>query len=281
MPSGRAIRSQIHGVDFSGAAKAGRKIWIASGTVADGVLAIDTCRRAADLPGSSADREAALTALCNFIAERPADAFGLDFPFSLPRDVIAEPSWEEFLRRFPDRYPDAKAFCRRCHEATGGKEARRLTDYDAHTPFSPYNLRLYRQTYYGIRDVLRPLVLGRLACVLPMQPVQHHSAWLIEICPASTLKAFARQSRLDLSAPYKGNTAAHRAARQRILTALEQTQHLAIPDQALRCEIGRDPEGDALDSLIAAFATFRATRRPAFPSPDWQQVAKLEGYVYI
>ena len=211
MPAGRARGSEIHGVDFSGAAKAGRKIWIASGTVADGVLAIHACRRAADLPGSSADREAALTALRNFIAERPADDFGLDFPFSLPRDLIAEPSWEEFLRSFPERYPDAQAFRRACREATGGREAKRLTDYDARTPFSAYNLRLYRQTYYGIRDVLRPLVLGRLACVLPMQPVQHHSAWLIEICPASTLKAFARQSRLDLSAPYKGKAAAHRS----------------------------------------------------------------------
>lgn len=59
-------RREIHGIDFSGAAKAGRKIWIASARVVRGRLTIDACRRAAGLPGTSAWARAHPLSLCGF-----------------------------------------------------------------------------------------------------------------------------------------------------------------------------------------------------------------------
>ena len=53
---------------------------------------------------------------------------------------------------------------------------------------SIFRLRLYRQTYFGIRDVLYPLARDQQVCVLPMQSVLPDRAWILKICPASTLK---------------------------------------------------------------------------------------------
>jgi len=42
---------RVFGVDFSGARDAGKRIWIAAGSVVDGVLRIAACLRAAQGPG--------------------------------------------------------------------------------------------------------------------------------------------------------------------------------------------------------------------------------------
>ncbi len=48
---------------------------------------------------------------------------------------------------------------------------------------------LFRQTYYGVLDLLKPLVRTKKASILPMQEAMPGLPRLIEICPASTLKA--------------------------------------------------------------------------------------------
>jgi hypothetical protein len=48
---------------------------------------------------------------------------------------------------------------------------------------------LFRQTCFGIRSVLAPLVRDGLVSVVPMQRPAADKPWLLEICPASTLKA--------------------------------------------------------------------------------------------
>jgi hypothetical protein len=149
---------RIYGVDFSGAAKAGNKIWITSGVIEGKALRVEACHRAADLPGSSQDRDRCLAALRDFIRQGEASAFGLDFPFGLPRALIQEDCWEDFIFSFSNRYPDPEAFREACRAVAGGSELKRVTDRESHTPFSPYNIRLYRQTYFGIRDVLGPLL---------------------------------------------------------------------------------------------------------------------------
>lgn len=141
--------------------------------------------------------------------------------------------------------------------------------------FVPYNLRLYRQTYFGLRDVLYPLVRDGRASVLPMQRAQPDRAWLLEICPASTLK------REGMYWPYKGKMDEHRTARASILERLEATGTLSIPAPAVRSAVLEDRGGDALDSVIAALAAFRALRAPAFPGVEGNDAYVLEGYVYV
>ena len=263
---------RVHGVDFSGAVDAGRKIWIASGAIERGGLRINECRRAADLPGSGRDRDRCLAALRDFIATQRDCAFGLDYPFGLPRALVKEKTWEDFVLSFPDRYASAAAFRRACRAAARGAELRRATDRESRTPFSPYNLRLYRQTYFGIRELLHPLVREHLACVPPMQRLHPGRPWIFEICPASLLK------RDQLYFPYKGRSETHREARARILRRIEKLIPLSFTGEALRADVIRDPGGDALDSVIAACGTFRALRQPA---PLTNSAYALEGYVYV
>ncbi len=254
----------IYGVDFSGAVDAGRKIWIAGGQAdADG-LHLSICLQAAALPGGSIKRDPALAALRTFITAQTEAAFGLDFPFSLALPELPYATWSEFARRFPEDYPEPAALL--------GRNARRLTDHEAKTPFAPGNLRLYRQTYYGLRDLLAPLVAADAARVVPMQPPTPGKPLLAEICPASTLK------RLGLYAPYKGQSAAHRTQRERILRHL-QRRGLTL-EAGIEALLLEDAEGDALDSAIAAFTTADCAQRGAFHQPD-QPPYTLEGRVYV
>jgi hypothetical protein len=267
-------RRRIYGVDFSGARDAGRRIWIARGTVDVDTLRIDECRRADRYFDCGKSRERCLAALRGFIAEERTCAFGLDFPFGLPRELVKQKNWEDFVLSFRDDYASPEEFRRLCREA-GGRELKRVTDRKCQTPFSPYNLRLFRQTYYGIRDVLNPLVRDSLACVLPMQDARPNRAWVLEICPASTLK------REGLYLPYKGRAVQYRSARMHILEALEHTRDIAVPQAATRSAILENHSGDALDSIVAALAVFRALLNPAFPVIGSDDAYTLEGYVYV
>ena len=247
-------RRFVYGVDFSGAKDAGKRIWVARGAVTDDVLMITESFQAQDLPGSERDRERSLTALREFIRKQVDGIFGLDFPFGLPRALVKEESWEKFALCFGGTYKGPSDLRMECKLGSGGRELKRCTDVEQETPFSPYNLRLYRQTYYGIRDVLAPLVKSNMVCVLPMQRPLSGGAWVVEICPSSTLK------REHLSLPYKGRDEKHRAARARILEGIQKRGLLIIKEASLGTKILDDPGGDAIDSVIAAFATFRALR---------------------
>lgn len=263
---------RVHGVDFSGAQNAGKLIWVASCLIDGDSLRVEDCRPAAELPRSGRDLGRALTALRDFIAESRDCVFGLDFPFGLPRSLIQDEDWESFIRSFPNSYPSAGEFKRACFEAAGRKELKRLTDCESRTPFSPYNLRLYKQTYFGIRDVLTPLVLSGQVRVLPMQRPESGKAWVLEICPASTLE------RRQLPLSFKGSKPGRYESRLRILQAIESTTPLSIGDSS-RLRVLEDRGGDALDSIIAACAVFAALPNLAHLGREKPDYA-LEGYVY-
>src|ERR1043166_2341794 len=176
---------RIFGVDFSGGTKAGNFIWLAEARRSRKGLTIASCRRAADLPGGAADRDNALAALRAFISGAPDAIFACDFPFSLPRSLIAHHTWADFLSGFTHR--DADAFREHCRCQTNGKEPKRITDGDAHTPWCAFNIRLRHQTFHGLSNLLRPLVAADRVSVLPMQSPRPDRAWIIETCPASVL----------------------------------------------------------------------------------------------
>jgi hypothetical protein len=139
------------------------------------------------LPGSDLERDRCLAALRDFIAGKEHGVFGLDFPFGLPCQLLEESRWEDWVLSFAERYTSPEFFREKCRTDAGGKELKRVTDETSHTPFSPYNLRLYRQTYFWYPRCIG-LAQAEAACIVPMQPATPGRPWLMEICPASTLK---------------------------------------------------------------------------------------------
>jgi hypothetical protein len=109
-----------------------------------------------------------------------------------------------------------------------------------------------------------------------MQTVLPNSPWLLEICPASTLK------QLGLPAQgYKSRSEEGRRNRSLILDGIAAEGLLSISSPDVRAQVLDDHHGDALDSVIAAYATFRAIRNPAFSALEVSPPYALEGYVYV
>lgn len=266
------MRRRAIGVDFSGARDAGRAIWIAEGRIGPRGFLLADCRPATELPGGARDRATALAALVAYLGAQSDAVIGCDFPVGLPKKLVREADWLGFLARFAKRHGSADAFRADCRKRSNGRELRRPTDIAARTPFCAWNLRLYRQTYHGIADVLAPLVAAGRATVGPMQPPADGRAWILETCPASVLK------RLGLYRPYKGRTAALARSRGAILGALVEHGALGKPAPKLRARIADDRGGDALDAVIACLAAADATRWNHAPATADEM---LEGKVYF
>ncbi|BCM92374.1 hypothetical protein IAD21_04253 [Abditibacteriota bacterium] len=259
------LKRTIWGVDFSGARLAGEKIWLARALADGDTLHIEQLLRADELPDSTIEREQALSAVVRTLNADTNAIAGLDFPFSLQTEALGTSDYPDFLKQSAD-YTDADAF------KAAFSDARRRTDREGKTPFSPLNYRLYRQTYYGIRDVLRPLVENG-AQVLPMMSPQRNALWLIEICPASTLK----KEGLYLS--YKGKSDLQRTNREKILRAI-QSRFGVKTEPAMDERALSDTEGDALDAILAALGTLRGLQNPEALKPR-DAIDSLEGRVYF
>ena len=260
------------GVDFSASRLGGRHTWLAVAEPDRGRLAVRDLRPAADLPGGRVERPAHIVALRTFLADQADALIGLDFPFSLPAELMEAANWMAFLRAFRRRFPDPEALRTRCRARTGGRELRRQCDVEAATPFSAYNLRLYRQTWWGIAEVVARLVIDGRARAAPMQVLRPGTPTLTETCPASVLK------RLGCYRPgYKGQGASQAARRRAILQRLSG-EGVAVPPPLAACAAA-DPHGDALDALLAALAAWRAGRDPATLTPRSRE-DRLEARVY-
>jgi hypothetical protein len=256
----------ILGVDFSGAALAGEKIWVSRAIFDGATLRFDFLERAADLPYGASEREAAISALRHWVSSHSGAICGLDFPFSLEKSALSEQNYADWLQNFAARFPDAETL------QNSGSDARRECDIAAKTPFSPLNLRLYRQTYYGIRDVLAPLRASG-ARVLPFDEPLNDAIWLLEICPASLLK----REKLYLS--YKGKSDSQRQNRETILHEMASRAHFELPAE-MQKRVLQDAEGDALDAILAAICPHRALMAPQKLRAQ-NETEKLEGRVYF
>lgn len=264
----------VYGVDFSGGAQAGRKIWLAELRAAKNKLVVESLTPAYRLPGGGKKREAALAGLREFIADETTAVFGLDTSLGLPQAVMLHDSWDEMVAHFADDYPSDDAFRERCREQTGGRELKRETDITARTPLAAYNIRMYRQTYYGIRDVVAPLVQSGAISVLPFHPPDPPRNWVIEVCPASTLK------RLSLYDSYKGKTYAQRKARERLIMILQREHGILItPEQ--RDRLISNTDGDVVDSVLAAYATHLALKAGRLHPDQFSERERCEGVVFF
>jgi len=262
----------VIGVDFSGARDAGRRIWIAEGRVDDRRVHLDSCFPAAELPESGRDREAAHLALVAYLGRQDDAVAGLDLPFSLPRSLMQNRAWIDFVRGFPRRYASPEDFRAEMVAVGGGRELKRRTDIETRVPFAAINMRMYRQTHYGIGAVLAPLIAADAVRAIPLQPPADGKAILAEICPASLLKS------IDLYPSYKGTTKDHRRARRAILTGLVEGGLVARLPPAIEITAVNDPGGDALDAMLAAVCAAHAAR--ANPQPI-DEIEAIEGRVYF
>jgi hypothetical protein len=276
-------------VDFSGARLAGRNTWLAR--VERRVRAaggppyqLAALARLEDLCGT-AERAPALAHLVALIAASDRALWALDFPFGLPVEVIDEgPGWRAqfaLLRAWGEDDYGVGLECVRRAEARGGpRHIRRLTDLEERAPFDPYHYRIIYQTFYGMRDVLRPLLRRTQTAILPFQYRRLATARrvLVEACPASTLKRLGLPHQ-NYKQPEGGPlTLVRRRTRRVILEGL--TAHVEIA-AAERRRIMRNGGGDALDAVLAAVGALRAWR-----AADHQQIARharypREGRLYV
>lgn len=255
----------VAGVDFSGAVDCGRRLWVARGTARPGGgVRFDTLMRGEELPDGGRGAGSCFPALVEWLGKLPGGAIaGLDFPFGLPEAIAAladcppQPGgWTAFVAGFEARFPSADEFRRRCAEAAGGREWKRVTDIANRTPFCPWNLRMYRQTWAGIARVVAPLVVSGRAVGLPMQAPDPGKPGLIEACPASGLKVRGQY------APYKGRGLAEEGRRRALLEWLSDDStpfagRCVVPEQ-LAARALANTGGDALDALLCAEAAARA-----------------------
>jgi len=269
------MAERVIGIDFSGAEKAGDAIWIAEGRIDGERVCIERCGPAADLAGSGSERARCLPALVTFIAAQQSAIIGCDFPFSLPERMMDGAGWRTFALGLGSRFSGADDFLRDCRRRADGREIRRACDHESRVPFAAYNLRIYRQTYHGIRDVLAPLLRMSGAVVLPMEAPRPDRPWVIETCPASTLK------HAGLYPSYKGRTEGQREARRHIVDGLVRHGLLAPLSRALRRLAIDNQGGDALDSMVAAAATGRAYRAGALRDIIPNRYELVEGRVYF
>lgn len=268
-------KQKIYGVDFSGAKKACQKIWISEGIIHRDNLLINNCWRISDFldDKQKKDRYSCHTILKDFIANNSDTIFGLDVPFGVPNPLIENNDWKSFIQKFPLHYKTPEDFRDSCRKKTGYNELKRCTDIEKKAPFCVYNLRLYKQTFYGIRDIIHPLVEENHASILPMQYPEMGKPWLIEICPACTLK----QEKLYI--PYKDKTEKEYNSRSKIVGHFGSIFKLSSKVKESAIE---DTEGDALDSVIASVATYNAlnTLTDSEFVKNLPNIYKKEGYTF-
>lgn len=272
--AGIGRKRRIIGIDFSGAKTACSKIWITEGLMDNETFHIHKCYPVIDMVSvKKADRDICLSALRKLISSSNDAIFGVDFAFSIPHELLESKDWESFILDFPYRYSSADKFRNDLRSITNNVELKRLTDVEVKAPFSLYNLRVYRQTYFAIRDIVHPLLVEKSASILPMQNPSDDQAWIMEICPASLLK------QEGLYKSYKGRSEKERHSREFILEKLIEKGVSLNSD--IKKEILENTEGDALDSLIAAFTTSLVVPRLDHIMSDIPDICFLEGYTFL
>lgn len=265
----------VHGVDFSGAAEPGESVWLTTGAWDGDRLRVTRARSATEAFGAG-DRETVFAGLRRFV--RAGDVTGLDVSFGLPRAVLPEDvgTWVESIRWVAETYGEGDALSaqaawkdRARESEADGVELKRATDAPVGAS-SPYSFITRYQTFHALRDLFAP-VLDEVA-VEPMVPGE--GPILVETYPAGTLRELGLPDR-----KYKDDRKYEDGPerRKRILDGLVGWG-VDLPDGARGRYLG-DPEGDALDSLVACVATARAVE--ARFAVDEERYDPVEGYIYV
>lgn len=252
----------VYGVDFSGAAAAGKNLWIARCEVDGDSLRLVELSSIEKLAGSP-KREVALPWLVDAIRNSKEALWGIDFPFGLPLE-LGHADWPAQLAAVKAWTASTNAFgldcCDRAKAAVGKLHTRRDTDRETKTPFDCYHYRIIYQTFHGMRDVLLPLRDDPKTCVLPFDVATIGRAQRIvaEACPGSTLKRLKLPHNKYKQSMPGAVMPKFRKVRKTMLEGLAPL--IAIDEKQRKTMLG-NPGGDALDAAIAAVGTWDAWRR--------------------
>ena len=177
---------RIYGVDFSGAAKAGDAIWIAECDNKSQQLLLRRCFSAGKLPASGPARDVCLPALRRFITTSTDSAWGFDFPFSIPLDMMKPIGWRRWLSGFSECYQSADHFLARLSRSQPrerGEASHRCGEPGAFFSLQPSHLS--SNILWHFRGAGAPLPCGQKwrschsisherARQCYLKPVQHH-----------------------------------------------------------------------------------------------------------
>jgi len=258
--------SEIYGIDFSASKAPEDKIWITEAEYTEaGKLSIEESRSARDCLEATG-RESVFRELGEFIQDAKGAVLGLDFPFGLPSDAVSEDEWTAMLDVFKTEFEDAEIDAYP-GPFEGEDQRKREVDhrYAGQSPFSPL---VKYQVFYGLRDLLWPLVDEDAVCVRPMQPREQDRPRLIEVYPAATF------GRLGLyRTGYKGRNTGERERRETTIEELQEREDIEISKSAAEAAY---ESADALDSIGAALATWRAVREGLDREHNG-----IEGHLYV
>ena len=248
----------LHGVDFSGADSGGAaKIRAVTRDLgAPGVPVVSMGRL---------DRRALVRAILASRDDGRAHLWRVDAPMSLPAEIArefgVEGDWMA-LARWMQGLGSPRLWRTEVRGLTR-REPRRACDDAFATPMSPLNLRVFKQTWTFVCEVLLPLADAGVRIEPCVRGVPGCRVAVCEGCPASVLHALGWPRR-----GYKGGGEPPARVRTEIVRSL-RASGMSIPESMAAEAVG-DEQGDLLDALVLAMPPF-ATVIP--------QVARIEGWV--
>lgn len=256
----------------------GTKTWVARGIVRDDTLAVDRCAPV-DEWFDTVETPVETPTLTTFLADLPSTAAaGLDFPFGLPETLVVEESWTAFLQGFPAWCASPDDLRRQCERrlrlVEGSSDARHRATDEPLSAMSPFADSIVASTFYGIRDVLRPLVLSDTVRVPPMTPPHPDHPFVLEVYPTGTLVD------LDLFVPgYEAPDDDGRTLRAETLDGLAEAGDLHM-DVAADVRKAAVDDLTRLESIVAAYTVYRNTRTAsALTVSDSRRL--VEGQVFV
>ncbi|AKF85865.1 hypothetical protein MFUL124B02_17775 [Myxococcus fulvus 124B02] len=251
---GRAV-----GVDWSGAVHAHRKVWAATVEFEAGRARLVSLLR----PFVSGGALAVAEGLGPWLSAQGVDVAGLDFCFSLEASQLQRLGLPVTgPARLGSVVGKAHASAAAFRDAVG-PEKKRVTDVKCSAPFAPTNLRMFRQTYWGLRALA-----GWRGAVPPWST--HPGPAAVEVLPAEVVRW------LGLPKTYKGRDFDER--RRDILRRVRESTGLVISTSD-QLTLVSDADGDALDALLAALSAASAWAS-GFSGAPASVVRSGEGWIY-
>ena len=258
----------LHGVDFSGADGGGAaKIRIAER---------DLAPRSAVRVRGRLDRNGLRRAILESRSDGRDHLWRIDAPFGLPLECFAAErpegmadgpvSWRA-VAEWMAGFENAREW-RGAMRELSRREPKRACDREFRTPLAPMNLRVFKQTFTVITEILLPLADEGIAIDPVSVPSGGSAVRVCEGCPASVLHHRGWPSK-----GYKGGGEPPRILREEIIRLLRK-DGLEIPSQNA-VEAIHDEEGDLLDALILVTAPL------GVPVPaELAATAAVEAWVY-
>lgn len=266
---------RIFGIDYSGSLHAGKKIWVCEAERISDRIQINDLYSVHGRFHIKTRKEANLKIL-ELIENNPQSLFGFDFPFSIPHQAMPVKEWETYILAFNTYYQDENDFRRYLRFFFNGRDVKRPCDIESKAPFSPYNLRIYRQTFFGISEILKPLLQTTNIFALPFQKPVEGKSVVMEVCPASLLKKMGKAGKLFYG--YKGRYDAQQKMRLDMLDLISREYKLGFSEKKFRQMVADNQEGDALDSILCAICAINgisSIHRSGYP-----EHTALEGWIY-